>query len=387
MVNSRGELLDALSSLISIMELKPSTAYKIRQVALITVFWTITGMLLELHNAVSYDPESQKHFIYFIFGKNALGHLIITAIGPLIGGIVAGPFIVFYQREKLKIKTYKQKLLIHSVFYIFFVSIFILLVGTIGALSSREKNFWEIFYNDIFSYRVLRLLIDWYIIVILTIFLLDVSEKYGSGVLRKLLMGKYHQPGKEERIFMFLDLRSSTTIAEKIGDELYFRMLRYFYELSNEVIINNRGEIYQYVGDEIVVSWEKKMVTGSADCLQCFTAIRNAVKERENFFQQNFGVVPYFKAGIHSGEVTTGEIGSVKKDIVYSGNVLNTTARIVALCNQYNESLIISGTLYEELKETPGYRFQYLDSPVLRGKTQKIGLYSVNPLQKDFERP
>jgi adenylate cyclase len=386
-VNSRGELLDALSSLISIMELKPSTAYKIRQVALITVFWTITGMLLELHNAVSYDPESQKHFIYFIFGKNALGHLIITAIGPLIGGIVAGPFIVFYQREKLKMKTYKQKLLIHSVFYIFFVSIFILLVGTIGALSSREKNFWEIFYNDIFSYRVLRLLIDWYIIVILTIFLLDVSEKYGSGVLRKLLLGKYHKPGTEDRIFMFLDLRSSTTIAEKIGDEVYFRMLRYFYQLANEVIINNRGEIYQYIGDEIVVSWEKKMGMRGADCLHCFTAIRDAVERQENFFMQNFGVVPHFKAGIHSGEVTTGEIGSVKKDIVYSGNVLNTTARIVALCNQYNESLIISDTLYEELKETPGYRFRYLDSPVLRGKTQKMGLYSVNPVHKDYDRP
>jgi adenylate cyclase len=377
---------EALCSLFSIMKFKLSTAYKIRQVALITVLWIIAGVFVELNNAVNYDPGSHKHFIYFIFGKNGFDHLLITAIGPLIGGIVAGSFIVFYQREKLKIKTYKQKLILHSFFYIFFVSIFILLVGTIGALNNPSKNFWQEFYNDIFSYRVLRLFITWYFIVIMTMFLLDVSEKYGSGVLRKLLLGKYHKPGKEERIFMFLDLRSSTTIAEQIGDELYFRMLRYFYELSNEVIINNRGEIYQYVGDEIVVSWEKKMVTGSADCLHCFTAIRNAVKEREDFFKQNFGVVPYFKAGIHSGEVTTGEIGSVKKDIVYSGNVLNTTARIVALCNQYNESLIISDILYDELKETPGYRFQYLDSPVLRGKTQKIGLYSVNPLQKDFER-
>ena len=369
------------------MELKPSTAYKIRQVALITVLWTIAGLLLELHNAVNYDRASDKHFIHFIFGKNAVEHLVITAIGPLIGGVLGGAFIVFYQREKLKIKTYKQKLLIHSGFYIFFVSTFILLVGTIGALSSPEKNFWQIFYNDIFSYRVLRLLIDWYIIVIMTIFLLDVSEKYGSGVLKKLLLGKYHKPATEDRIFMFLDLRSSTTIAEKIGDEVYFRMLRYFYQLANEVIINNRGEIYQYIGDEIVVSWEKKIGMGGGDCLRCFTAIRDAVERQENFFLQNFGVVPHFKAGIHSGEVTTGEIGSVKKDIVYSGDVLNTTARIVALCNQYNESLIISDMLYEKLKETPGYRFRYLDSPVLRGKTQKMGLYSVNPAHKDYDRP
>jgi adenylate cyclase len=129
------------------------------------------------------------------------------------------------------------------------------------------------------------------------------------------------------------------------------------------------------------------MGIAGADCLHCFTAIRDAVERQEKFFIENFGVVPHFKAGIHSGEVTTGEIGSVKKDIVYSGNVLNTTSRIVGLCNHYNESLIISDTLYEELKETRGYRFRYLDSPVLRGKTQKMELYSVHPVQKDFETP
>jgi len=329
----------ASSSLISIMQLKPSTAYKIRQVAFITVLWTIAGIFVELSNSINYDPVTHKHFIYFLFGENALSHLAITSIGPLIGGIVVGSFIVFYLREKLKVKTYKQKLLLHTLFYIFFLSVFILLVGTIGALTSDSGNFWQSFYNDIISYRVLRLFIMWYFILIMTIFLLDVSEKYGSGVLKKLLMGKYHKPTKEDRIFMFLDLRSSTTIAEKIGDELYFRMLRYFYELANEVIINNRGEIYQYVGDEIVLSWNKKAGIQEADCLHCFTAIRDAVKRQEDFFIQNFGVVPYFKAGIHNGEVTTGEIGSVKKDIVYSGNVLNTTARIVALCSKTNSRL------------------------------------------------
>ncbi|HEX4876230.1 MAG TPA: adenylate/guanylate cyclase domain-containing protein [Chitinophagaceae bacterium] len=366
------------------MQLKPSTAYKLRQVAWITVIWVVAGMLVELNNAVNYDPATRKHFIYFLFGGNAWSHLAITAIGPLIGGIVAGSFIVFYQREKLKVKSYKQKLLIHTLFYIFFLSIFILLVGTIGALNSDSENFRKEFYNDIASYRVLRLFIAWYFIVITTIFLLDVIENYGSGVFRNLIMGRYHRPTKEERVFMFLDLRSSTTMAEEIGDELYFSMLRYFYELANEVIINNRGEIYQYVGDEIVISWKKKSEGATSDCLHCFTAIRDAVEKKKGFFLQQFGVVPSFKAGIHCGEVTTGGIGSIKRDIVYSGNVLNTTARIVALCNPYKESLIISGTLYEELKDTPGYRFRYLDSLVLRGKTEKTALYSVNPTDGDF---
>ncbi len=360
------------------MKFQPAFLHKVRQVIIITLWWVMIGILVELNNAVNYDPLSRKYFLFFIFGSNAFEHLLITAIGPFIGGILAGSFIIFYQREKLKGKTYVQKLLIHSGLYILFVGVCILVVGLIGALNNTANaRFEEKFYEDVFSLRVLRLLINWYFIVVLTIFLLDVSEKYGPGTLKKLLLGKYHSAGKEERIFMFLDLTSSTTIAEKIGEERYFEMLRFFYQVSNEAVINNYGEIYQYVGDEIVISWERKQGVKNASCLQCFAAIREIVRSNREIFEEKFGLVPGFKAGIHSGMVATGEIGSVKKDIVYSGDVLNTAARIVALCNQYNEMLIISGVVYEDLKDMPGYQFRYLDSPVLRGKTTPLGLYAV----------
>jgi adenylate cyclase len=76
--------------------------------------------------------------------------------------------------------------------------------------------------------------------------------------------------------------------------------------------------------------------------------------------------------------VTTGEIGTIKKDIVYSGDVLNTTARIVALCNFYKEELLISGLLYQELKETTTeYNFYFIENVLLRGKKTEMGLWGV----------
>src|SRR5687767_11859312 len=175
------------------MKWQPSFTYKVRQVITITILWVIVGVLIELHNAVNYDPVTRRHFLYFIFGNNAVEHFLITAIGALIGGLLGGSFIVFYQREKLKEKTYGRKLLIHSLLYIFFVGSCILVVGIIGAMnSSNDHSFWENFNNDIFSLRVFRLLAAWYCIVILTIFFIDVSEKYGPGTLRKILLGKYH---------------------------------------------------------------------------------------------------------------------------------------------------------------------------------------------------
>lgn len=360
------------------MQWKPSLTYKTRQVIALTLFWVLIGMLMELHNAVNYDPVSRRYFLFFLFGRSMPEHLLITAIGPLFGGLAGGSFIVFYQREKLKGKTYGRKLLVHSLLYIFFVSSCILLVGLVGALYSSEwDTYWSNFYNDVFSLRVLRLLIAWYVVVLISIFLLDVSERYGPGTLRRILMGKYHTPGKEERVFMFLDLRSSTTIAERIGDEKYFRMLHFFYQVANEAILNSHGEIYQYVGDEIVVSWPLERGLKQAACLSCFDRICDAVVAHRDQFESAFGVVPGFKAGIHAGQVMTGEIGTIKKEIVYSGDVLNTTARVVALCNEYGQDLVISGTIYAALQTTPGYRFTYLGSPSLRGKSVVLDLYGV----------
>ena len=108
--------------------------------------------------------------------------------------------------------------------------------------------------------------------------------------------------------------------------------------------------------------------------------MQQAVKDRAEVFIKDFNVVPDFKAGIHAGLVTTGEIGTVKKDIVYSGDVLNTTARIVALCNNYKQDLLISGSMQKELKATQSYQFSFVDKVILRGKRIEMELWAVKEI-------
>lgn len=108
----------------------------------------------------------------------------------------------------------------------------------------------------------------------LTIIGLHVNEKYGQGILGKLIMGKYLRPREEERIFMFVDIRSSTTIAEQLGHLRFFELLNDFYRDLTNPIIYKSGEIYQYVGDEIVVSWPMKEGLHNASCLRCFYDIK-----------------------------------------------------------------------------------------------------------------
>jgi adenylate cyclase len=213
-----------------------------------------------------------------------------------------------------------------------------------------------------------------------SLFYTEVSENLGQGVLNNFLTGKYHNPIEEERIFMFLDMKSSTTIAESLGHAKYFEMLKeYFSDLTNP-IIRYSGEIYQYVGDEIVVSWKLKNGVQNNNCIQCFFAMRTAIKNQMTKYNDKFGLLPEFKAGFHLGKVITGEIGVSKKEIIFTGDVLNTSARIQGLCNDYKVDILISAPLMEKIDLHAQFQVKSLGENELRGRGEKIALFTVTPI-------
>jgi len=69
--------------------------------------------------------------------------------------------------------------------------------------------------------------------------------------------------------------------------------------------------------------------------LDKFFAMKEDLRKRADWYNKDFGLLPAFKAGLHFGKVTTGEIGALKKEIIFTGDVLNTTARIQGLCNHH----------------------------------------------------
>ncbi|MEQ9263595.1 MAG: adenylate/guanylate cyclase domain-containing protein [Balneolaceae bacterium] len=205
----------------------------------------------------------------------------------------------------------------------------------------------------------------------------SISEHLGHNMLKNFFTGRYHTPKVEKRIFMFLDMKNSTSIAEKLGHVRYFDFLRQYYDALSDSIINHLGEVYQYVGDEIVITWEYEHGTRDNNWLECFIDLKSAITESSVNFNKEFGVSPDFRAGIHSGEVTTGEIGALKKEIVYTGDVLNTAARLQALCKEYNTDLIFSQELKEGISSLKSSKSEQMGEILLRGKANPIQIYSI----------
>jgi adenylate cyclase len=176
---------------------------------------------------------------------------------------------------------------------------------------------------------------------------------------------------------MFLDLRASTTAAEKMDSEKFFNLLKEIYSDITEPILDSQGEIYQYVGDEVVVTWTPAKGLLENNCLQCFFRIGYALNQRKEYYKRAYDLFPSFKAGLHIGEATVGEIGVIKKDIVYSGDVLNTTSRIQGECNNIGVDILLSSDLLSRMQLDNQYQVVDLGDVSLKGKKGKVLLYTI----------
>jgi adenylate cyclase len=198
----------------------------------------------------------------------------------------------------------------------------------------------------------------------------------GSRNLSKLLRGRFHTPREEERIFMFLDLQSSTKHAEDLGHILYSKMIQdCFNDLG--VVVENEAEIYQYVGDEVILTWKLKDGLRDQNCLNAYFNFKQRLTERQAYYMRNYNCIPHFKAGINAGIVTVAEVGKYKKEIAYHGDTINTAARIQGKCNDLKQELLISESLKCELSNTD-FVFDKLGSLKLKGKESETLLYAVH---------
>ncbi len=202
----------------------------------------------------------------------------------------------------------------------------------------------------------------------------QLNRLLGPGVFLSYLKGRYHTPRRETRIFMFLDLKSSTTLAEELGPEQYYALVNEFFRDISEPVLNSNGEIYEYVGDEAVITWEQERGLLNANCLKIFFELDAIIERKTQWYLDQFGVVPEYKAGIHLGEVITAEIGDLKRGLVFNGDVLNTGARIQGECGRLGRRLVASAPLVERLDLPVGLIPEAMGPVTLRGKAEPMEL-------------
>lgn len=286
------------------------------------------------------------------------------ALHALIGGLVIGGLYVFFLHD-----TLRKWPLLRALALVFAL----LLIGTaiITAIRSDDRH-------AVLSWAFFGRYLHWSALLGGSIIMFRLNDRFGGGDTDYLL-DRWRKPRQELRIFMFLDMRSSTSIAESIGDTRYFQLLNDIYADITDPVVYSEGEIYQYVGDEISVSWKLERGARNERCIRCFFAIREKLNMRNAYYSGKYGTAPVFKAGLHFGPVTRGQVGLVKRQTIFSGDVVNTAAHIQASCNALGVDNLVSKDLLDVLVLSPAkYDVKAMGSIPLKGKRNAMELFTLD---------
>jgi len=340
--------------------------YRIRTILYIAVFWTGIDIV-----AVLLFKDSQI--------KSPIKSDLLREVAVFIMSCVMGYLFVFTLKNVFRKQSafinfiFKSVILLIAAFTINFLVHF---VDSVFVNNKGTREALQISINEILQIKILLQKITyWMILFVITQLYIEINEKYSPGVFIDIITGKYMQPKIENRIIMFIDLKDSTPIAEKLGHVENFKFIRDFIFHVSMALIENEGRIYQYVGDEVVVSWpfEKKNVK---KCMASIIEARKNLQKYGDVFRRKYDIIPEFRVGIHMGDVTVGEIGVIKKDLAMSGDTMNTAARIRSACNELNQKFIMSKDFMDnsDLTEWQGESLGIVD---LKGKSSGIELFSL----------
>ncbi|MCQ2102430.1 MAG: adenylate/guanylate cyclase domain-containing protein [Fibrobacter sp.] len=210
-------------------------------------------------------------------------------------------------------------------------------------------------------------------------FVRSVHKKFGSRVFVNTLLGKYQDAVEEDLIFMFIDLKSSTTICEELGNIKYSNFIRDYYKLLSNCCEENHGEIYQIAGDGAFLTWKTSACRHKARPLNCFFDFKECLAHTRSRFLRRYGIAPDFKAAAHCGKVIATEVGNFGSEMAYHGDVLNTTARIQTLCSKLGQDFLISEDLFAKLPLPLPHKFLCTKCGLfeLRGKKNGTLIFSL----------
>ena len=312
--------------------------------------------------------------------NNFLWDSVTATLGGLIGGLLLGILHGFTDNRHIRRRSFGVVILLKTLLDLLVIFVVFIPVTSLTGAIFTEMNLQESLnynLNYMKTLPFLGLLIYLLLLSALFNFLKQVSKKFGSGVMMGLLLGRYHNPREDERIFMFLDLKASTTHAEKLGHVRFSRLLQdCFYDL-NTILLPYEAHIYKYVGDEAILTWNIEAGIREANCVNLYFAFHKLLQDKKEWYLEAYGMVPMFKAGVNLGRVTIAEVGEYRREIEYHGDVLNTAARIQQQCNVYGKRILLSQKLYEPLRHASNLVFELLGEIELKGKEEWVKVFNV----------
>ncbi|HEV7408167.1 MAG TPA: adenylate/guanylate cyclase domain-containing protein [Bradyrhizobium sp.] len=206
-----------------------------------------------------------------------------------------------------------------------------------------------------------------------------IANLIGPRALLNFITGRYHAPVEENRFVLFVDIAGSTGLAERLGGIGIHRFLDRTFRLLTVAVVDTRGEVLGYVGDEVIVTWPERAGAVDGRPLRCFMAMREALSRAASQFEREFGASPRIRGSLHFGPVIVGEIGDIKRAIVFNGDVMNTAARLEELSRNVEGGFLASRAAMARFDSAPPFAVRDLGQLPIRGRADGIDVVGLAP--------
>jgi len=361
------------------LSLKKSTKDKIKSFLTINAIWIL---LIYLWNFLQMNPEVDIPVELKDPFKERMEGLNLLLAGLLMGTIFSLMNMrINKKQDQLRKQSYGRIILTYSIMHIVLTVFSIFVIGILSQYIIEG----EISRSDILDIKAFvkssnffKILIYTYLVSSGIILMQIINQKFGPGVLIDLLLGKFRNPKETKLIFLFMDLKSSTTYAEKLGHKKYSELIQDCFTDITNAVKEYDATIYQYIGDEVVLMWPYHEGIKNLNCIKVFYRFKELIQNKSEHYLKNYGFLPQFKAGLNGGTLMAAEVGVIKRSVAYHGDVINTAARIQGVCNSFREEFLASKLIVSELENQNTFSYSFIDNIQLKGKKEKVSIFKVN---------
>lgn len=246
-----------------------------------------------------------------------------------------------------------------------------------STLTLNLQEYFQLIKDFVINRTSAYLFVTTILIATMINFFKSIQQKVGSEKFWPYVTGRFRKPKEENRIFAFIDLTSSTKYAELLGHKKYSLFLRECFKYLGFLEIKYRAMHYQFVGDEVVLSWSAKK-RNYLYAVQFYYEYMSILNSKASYFSKEFGVVPQFTASVNCGNIMISEVGTIKSEIAFHGDVLNTAARIQKKCKSYNKQLLVTHDFANKFKKAnPDKDVTWVGENILSGKKEMVKIYTI----------
>lgn len=216
----------------------------------------------------------------------------------------------------------------------------------------------------------------------------SIVEKYTQPTILKMLNKGINPlnvpPVPLERVILFADIVSYSTISEKIPIEETLQFLNTYFEICSRIILSKGGEVNKFMGDGLMSYFD----IGGADnaILACLEIMEELRILRQNSSVNSPNKLLNSGFGLDQGLVIEGNMGSpLKTDYTIIGDPVNVAARLQSMTREVSHSLVLSESVKNNTNES--WTFISLGKYKLKGMEKKSEVYTIDhDLVKEFQK-